>query len=100
MFAKLTRLEFQNICNGNSVEMARVGHNVRNAIALCKKQLAFTGQIPPVVFAIDFNNNHDYIQSKNQLEVKAEYAIDAQESINEIASRLPQLEPRNPQIEE
>jgi hypothetical protein len=79
--------------------MARIGNNVRTAISMCKKQLAFDGQIPPVVFAIDFNNNHDYIQAKNTLEIKAEYAVDAQEQINDIASRLPQHELKPPQIE-
>lgn len=34
----------------------------KNAIAAYKKQLALSGEIPPLVFATDFNNNHGYIQ--------------------------------------
>jgi hypothetical protein len=48
------------------------------------------------VFAIDFNNNHDYVQARNQLQITTSFDADAQESIDEIASRLPQLEGKNP----
>lgn len=42
-------------------ELARL----RTDIASVKKQLAFNGKIPPIVFATDFNNNHDYKQKQD-----------------------------------
>lgn len=41
-----------------------------NRIAAIKKQLGLKGQIPPIVMAMDFNNNHGYTQ-KQELEVTA-----------------------------
>ena len=41
----------------------------KNFIAAYKKQLGFKGEIPPIIFATDFNNNHDYINPKNQIEI-------------------------------
>lgn len=34
----------------------------KNDIAACKKQLGQQGRIPPIVMAMDFNNNHNYTQ--------------------------------------
>ena len=89
VFAHMNRLTFMKFCSSHSIEMAITANNIRNSIAMCKKQMAFNGQIPPVVFAIDFNNNHDYIQSRQQVEVNTTYEIEAQDSIDDIASRLP-----------
>ena len=36
----------------------------KNDIAACKKQLGQQGKIPPVVMAMDFNNNHGYTQKQ------------------------------------
>ena len=36
----------------------------KNAIAAYKKQMGLSGKIPPVFAAIDFNNNHDYVQKQ------------------------------------
>jgi hypothetical protein len=69
--------------------MNLVANNIRNSIAACKKQMALNGEIPPVVFAIDFNNNHDYVQSKNQVQIQTSIERDAQDSIDDIASRIP-----------
>lgn len=92
LFSGLSRPGFFSLCSGHDQEMAICANNIRNAIATCKKQMAFDGQIPPVVFAIDFNNNHDYVQAKNQVQVQTIGEIEATDSINEIASRLPQIE--------
>lgn len=43
----------------------------KNFIAAYKKQLGFNGEIPPIIFATDFNNNHDYVNPKNQIEITA-----------------------------
>lgn len=34
----------------------------KNDIAACKKQIGLHGKIPPIVMAMDFNNNHGYTQ--------------------------------------
>ena len=34
----------------------------KNDIAACKKQIGLQGKIPPLVLAMDFNNNHGYTQ--------------------------------------
>lgn len=36
----------------------------KNDIAACKKQIGQQGRIPPIVMAMDFNNNHGYTQKQ------------------------------------
>lgn len=36
----------------------------KNSIAAVKKQMAMNGEIPTIVFATDFNNNHGYTQKQ------------------------------------
>lgn len=95
LFCRITRLTFNKYRSSHSAHMNYVANTISNAIAMCKKQMAFDGQIPPVVFAIDFNNNHDYIQQKYQVEMHNTIDIEAQDSINDIASRLPNLNETN-----
>lgn len=89
LFAHISRVTFIQYCSGHDLDLANVANNVKTAIAACKKQMAMDGQIPPVVFAIDFNNNHDYIQQKYQVEMHTTAEIDIQDNIDDIASRLP-----------
>ena len=43
----------------------------KNAIAACKKELAFHQQIPPVIAMFDLTNNHSYVNSSEfRLEVE------------------------------
>lgn len=37
---------------------------VKNDIAACKKQIGMQGHIPPIIMAMDFNNNHGYVQKQ------------------------------------
>lgn len=41
----------------------------KTGIAAYKKQLAFSGKIPPIVFATDFNNNHGYTQAAQKIDL-------------------------------
>lgn len=41
----------------------------KNTVAAYKKQLAFNGEIPPIVFATDFNNNHGYTQAPQKIDL-------------------------------
>lgn len=41
----------------------------KTGIAAYKKQLAFSGKIPAIVFATDFNNNHGYTQAPQKIDL-------------------------------
>lgn len=41
----------------------------KTCIAAYKKQLAFSGKIPAIVFATDFNNNHGYTQAPQKIDL-------------------------------
>ena len=58
-----------------------------NQIAAVKKQLALTGKIPPMVFAIDFNNNHGYIQQQKVTVEQIPALTDGLEAPGAIAER-------------
>lgn len=58
-------------------------------IAAYKKQLAFSGKIPPIVFATDFNNNHGYTQQQN-IEITAARKLEQLPTREDIIKRLPQ----------
>ena len=60
---------------------------VKNAIAACKKELAFHQQIPPVVAMFDLTNNHSYV---NTSEFKIEAISDKQQRVL-TAAELPRL---------
>ncbi len=60
---------------------------VKNAIAACKKELAFHQQIPQVVFMFDACNNHGYT---NTSEFKVEAISDKQQKVL-TAAELPRL---------
>ena len=60
---------------------------VKNAIAACKKELAFHQQIPQVVFMFDACNNHGYT---NTSEFKVEAISDKQQRVL-TAAELPRL---------
>lgn len=89
LFSHISRLRLAQYREGHDLQLSHVANGICNAIAMCKKQMAMNGEIPPVVFAIDFNNNHDYIQQKYQVDMHTKYEIEAQDSIDDIASRLP-----------
>ena len=63
-----------------------------NMMAACKKQLAFNGKIPPLVFATDFNNNHGYTQKQETtITVRNPFAstTDAKELSEKYAATVP-----------
>lgn len=47
-----------------SPQYADVIKTLKNTIAAYKKQLGMQGRIPPIVMAMDFNNNHGYVQQQ------------------------------------
>ena len=61
---------------------------LKNAIAAYKKQLAMRGKIPPVVFAIDMNNNHGYIQQQT-IDIRANSKNADLPTPDEVIKKLP-----------
>lgn len=60
---------------------------IKTQIAAVKKQLALTGKIPPMVFAIDFNNNHGYVQQQKVTVETISQLTDGLEAPSAIAER-------------
>ena len=65
---------------------------LKNAIAAYKKQLAMRGKIPAVVFAIDMNNNHGYVQQQT-IDIRATNKAQELPSAEDIVKKLPKKDP-------
>lgn len=61
-FLGLTRNTLLNWENNDTRGMRSTIEQVKNDIAACKKQIGLQGKIPPIIMAMDFNNNHGYTQ--------------------------------------
>ena len=101
VFAHISRPIFLKYRRSDDVEMAEVANNIATAIASCKKQNAYAGLINPISFAMDMNNNHDYVQSRTETTINSNVSLQQVETnIQDIASRLPvedipQIEDKN-----
>ena len=79
----------------NNWETARPGASsdtikiFKNIIAAYKKQLAFNGEIPPIVFATDFNNNHGYTQAAQKIDLNVGKQAQELPTAADIVQRLP-----------
>lgn len=88
---------FAGICREtlNDWERSRPGaysdtiKRLKNNIAAFKKQLAFSGKIPPIVFATDFNNNHGYTQAAQKIDLNVGKQAEPLPERTEILKRLP-----------
>lgn len=61
---------------------------VKTQIAAYKKQLGMQGRIPAVVLAIDFNNNHGYLQQQT-IDIRATNKAQELPSAEDIVKKLP-----------
>ena len=61
----------------------------KNTVAAYKKQLAFNGEIPPIVFATDFNNNHGYTQAAQKIDLNLGKQVEQLPEKADIIRRLP-----------
>jgi len=90
VFAHISRDMFMKYRRSDDAEMAGVANNIATAIASCKKQNAYAGLINPISFAMDMNNNHDYVQSKTEATINSNFSLKQIETnVEDIASRLP-----------
>lgn len=62
---------------------------LKNNIASFKKQLAYNGEIPPIVFATDFNNNHGYTQAAQKIDLNVGKQAQELPTATDIVQRLP-----------
>lgn len=89
-FAHISRMMFLKYRQSEDPNMAEVANNIATAIASCKKQNAYAGLINPIAFAMDMNNNHDYVQSKTETTINSNISLQQVEAnIEDIASRIP-----------
>ena len=90
VFAHISRNMFLKYRRSDDAELAGVANNIATAIASCKKQNAYAGLINPISFAMDMNNNHDYVQSKTEATINSNFSLKQIETnVEDIASRLP-----------
>lgn len=89
-FAHISRPVFLNYRRSDDPDMAEVANNISTAIASVKKQNAYAGLINPIAFAMDMNNNHDYVQSRTETTINSNISLQQVETnIQDIASRIP-----------
>lgn len=89
-FAHISRAVFLSYRRSDDPDMADVANNIATAIASCKKQNAYAGLINPIAFAMDMNNNHDYVQSRTETTINSNISLQQVETnIEDIAKRIP-----------
>lgn len=89
-FAHISRNVFLGYRRSDDPDMADIANNIATAIASCKKQNAYAGLINPISFAMDMNNNHDYVQSRTETTINSNISLQQVETnIADIASRIP-----------
>lgn len=89
-FSHISRTTFIKYRRSEDIELSDVANNIATAIASCKKQNAFAGLINPLSFAMDMNNNHDYVQTRTETTINSNISLQQVETnIADIAKRIP-----------
>lgn len=70
---------------------------VKGVITACKKQLAFTGKMPPVLAIFDLTNNSDYVNA-SEFRLSAEAAPEAKQITAEEWEKVIDAEPEAPKL--
>lgn len=70
---------------------------VKGVITACKKQLAFTGKMPPVLAIFDLTNNSDYVNA-SEFRLSAETAPEAKQITAEEWEKVIDAEPEAPKL--
>lgn len=89
-FLGISRTTFRTWERENFQGFAETLAQVRNDIAACKKQLGLQNKIPAIVMAMDFNNNHDYVQ-KQEVQVATPNLLGESTKIPELAEKYMDL---------
>ncbi len=87
-FAKISRDSLHTWEKQRGPEYSDLIKGIKNNIAAYKKQLGLKGKIPPLVLAMDFNNNHGYTQ-QSKIEVDQHINVANIPSIDDINKYLP-----------
>lgn len=87
-FAHISRSTLFEWENTRSADYSNVIKWIRNDIAAYKKQLGLKGKIPALVMAMDFNNNHGYVQNQ-KIDVETHINVTNIPSIDDINKYLP-----------
>ena len=90
-FAGLSRGMLYDWRKSRSPEFSEAINNLMTGMAAYKKQLGFQGKIPPVVLAIDLNNNHGYVQQQ-KIEINAQDRLQELPDRSEILKKLPKTD--------
>lgn len=89
MFANISRNTFLKYQKSEDLALANVASMLSTAIANIKKQQALNGNMNPTIFAIDFNNNHGYVQARTEVAVNQTISMQQIENnIADIADRI------------
>lgn len=71
--------------------------SMKGIITACKKQLAFTGKMPPVLAIFDLTNNSDYVNA-SEFRLSAEAAPEAKQITAEEWEKVIDCEPEPPKL--
>lgn len=86
-FAGIARDTLNDWEKTRSSEYSAAIKRFKNAVAAYKKQLGLAGAIPPIVLAMDFNNNHGYTQQQT-VEIQASRPLDSLPEKDDIIRRV------------
>ena len=98
LYAGITRVTLLEWEATRGVAFSNAIKTIKNSIAAYKKQLAMRGEIPGLVYAIDMNNNHGYVQQQT-IDIKASDRLEGLPSRAEIEKRIPALDVTPPALE-
>ena len=94
-FLDVTRLTLMAWERSDRPGFAETVAQAKNDIAACKKQIGQQGKIPPIVMAMDFNNNHGYTQ-KQEVVVTPNNPLGETTATPELMGRYMDLIEENP----
>lgn len=88
LFLGVSRSTLYDWQNARPGEFSDTLKRTLTGIAAVKKQLGYNGKIPPLVLALDFNNNHGYVQQQ-KIEVSTAHKLEELPQKADIMRRLP-----------
>lgn len=96
-FLGITRAMLQGYERNRSEDWKRAIAEVKDVITACKKQLAFTGKMPPVLAIFDLTNNSGYVNA-SEYHLTADAAPEAKQITAEEWERVIDAEQEAPEL--